>query len=69
MTRCNDPLNISGEGFNCDREFRHPLPHMSKLAQAIWCDDDTDEREHGRYLVADVRECLAGSQPREGAGA
>ena len=36
--QCNDPLNIRGEGFNCDRTLGHPLPHMSKLAGAIWSD-------------------------------
>lgn len=38
--QCNDPLNIRGEGFNCDRTLGHPLPHMSKLAGAIWSSDD-----------------------------
>lgn len=34
-----------------------------------WAQTKRVRREHGRYLVADVRECLAGSQPRGGAGA
>ena len=48
---CNDPLNIGGEGFNCDQEFGHPLPHMSKLAHAIWGSDDIVARERERIVV------------------
>jgi len=48
--RCNDPLNIGGEGFNCDQEAKHPLPHMSKLAHAIWGSDDIAARERERIV-------------------
>lgn len=54
--RCSDPLNIGGEGFQCDQEAGHPLPHMSKLAHAIWGSDDIAARERER-IAAEVEKC------------
>lgn len=33
---CNAPLNIKGEGFNCDKGWGHALPHGNTEAGAIW---------------------------------
>jgi hypothetical protein len=36
---CSAPLNIKGEGFNCDREWGHVRPHGNREAGAIWDDE------------------------------
>lgn len=43
LHRCNAPLNIKGEGFNCDRMWGHARPHGNTAAGAIWDDEQPPE--------------------------
>lgn len=40
---CSAPLNIKGEGFNCDRGWGHVRPHGNVEAGAIWDDEQPPE--------------------------